>query len=423
MELHDSGKKIAVIGAGVAGLTASYLLSKKHHVYLFDKKHYCGGHANTITVDKGEDAGLAVDTGFIVFNKQNYPTFLKLLAELDVDYIDSNMSFSYFSKFTNFLYSSDFPWGLFAQKRNLFSPKFYRFILDILKFNNVALIDVESGRHLDSSLDNYLKHYKFSDLFIKNYVVPMGAAIWSASFNELLSMPAYTFLHFWRNHGLLQVADRPQWFTIKGGSRNYVSKITQRLSNISLNNAAVNVRRADNGCLVKTADGAECYCDYVVMATHADQVLDLLENPTQTEKNLFSKWSYSKNRVYFHTDTSFLPPKKSCWASWNYIQEETNETSPVFVSYYMNRLQSLQSKKDYIVTLNPITELRDDSIVRELNYNHPMFNSTSIKTQPELELLNGKSTVYYCGSYFKYGFHEDAACSGAKVAAHFGVKL
>jgi uncharacterized protein len=423
MNIYDSGKKIAVIGAGVAGLTASYLLSKKHHVFLFDKQHYCGGHANTITINNGVDEGLAVDTGFIVFNKYNYPTFLKLLAELEVDYIESNMSFSYFSKFTNFLYSSDFPWGLFAQKRNLFSPKFYKFILDIIKFNNVALIDVESGRHLDSSLDDYLKHYKFSDLFIKNYVVPMGAAIWSASFNELLSMPAYTFLHFWRNHGLLQVADRPQWYTIKGGSRNYVAKITERLSTISLNNAAVNVRRFDNGCIVKTADGAECYCDYVVMATHADQVLDLLDSPTDTEKNLFSKWSYSKNRVYFHTDTSFLPPKKRCWASWNYIQSEPSDQSPVFVSYYMNRLQSLQTKQDYIVTLNPVTEVNQNSIIRELNYDHPMFSPESIATQPELELLNGKSNVYYCGSYFNYGFHEDAACSGAKVAAHFGVKL
>ena len=422
MELHDSGKKIAVIGAGVAGLTASYLLSKKHHVYLFDKKHYCGGHANTITISKGEDEGLPVDTGFIVFNKHNYPVFLKLLAELNVDYVNSDMSFSYFSHFTKFLYSSDFPKGLFAKKRNLFSPKFYRFVADIFKFNKVATVDVLAGRNLDSTMDTYLKKYQFSDTFIQNYVVPMGSAIWSASFGELLQMPAYTFLHFWRNHGLLQVSNRPNWYTIKGGSRNYVKKITQKIPHISLNNAAVKVKRFDNGCIVKTQDGQECYCDYVVMATHADQVLSLLDKPTQEEVSLFSKWTYSKNNVYFHTDSSLLPPRKSCWASWNYIQSK-NSNEPVFVSYYMNKLQSIKSKQSYIVTLNPITEIKESTVIRQLNYDHPMFTSESIGTQDKLRNLNNKGPIFYCGSYFKYGFHEDAACSGADVARCFGVGL
>ncbi|MBI60109.1 hypothetical protein CL657_02705 [bacterium] len=423
MDIHDTNKKVAVIGAGVAGLTAAYLLSKKFNVHLFEKNHYLGGHANTITVPNGIDTGKPIDTGFIVFNKQNYPVFLSLLHALDVPYMKSDMSFSYFCKHPQLLYSSDVPSGLFAQKRNWFSPSFYKLISEILRFNKQASSDSNSPLLDSETLGDYLTRHCFSESLIRCYVVPMGSAIWSASFNETLAMPAYTFLHFWRNHGLLQVTNRPAWYTVKGGSRTYVNALVNKLTNVSLNNAATKISRFDNGVRIQTADQQECFCDYVVIATHADQALKLLENPTEDEKRLLGKWTYSTNRTLFHTDRSQLPPKKQCWASWNFMQVSQNLDDPVTVSYYMNRLQSIDSKTPYIVTLNAKDTIHDSYIIKELTYHHPCFNTASIATQSELPNLNNKNHTFFCGSYFKYGFHEDAAASGAAVAKYFGISF
>ena len=423
MFLHDTGKKIAIIGAGVAGLTAAYLLAKKHHIYLFDKNHYCGGHANTITLSKGADKGMPIDTGFIVFNKQNYPTFLKLLGLLQVNYMKSDMSFSYYNKTPYHLYSSDVPFGLFGKKRNALSFTFYKFINDILKFNMFAKRDLDQNLNLDGDLANYLSYYNFGRSFTDHYVVPMGAAIWSTSYTDTLAMPAQTFLNFWRNHGLLQVGDRPDWHTIKGGSKTYVEAITKKLPNIFLNTAATAVKRYDNGVCVTTADGNECHCDAVVIATHADQALQLLETPTAIEKELLGAWSYSKNHTVFHNNSDFLPPKKRCWASWNYQRFTADNEAPVTVSYYMNRLQNLPSKTPYVVTLNSPITIEDDYVIKDFIYEHPCFTKSSIATQEHLHKLQGVNHTYYCGSYFKYGFHEDAAASGANLGQYFGIKL
>ena len=423
MDIHDANKKIAVIGAGVAGLTAAYLLSKKFNVHLFEKNHYFGGHANTVTIPHGVDAGTPVDTGFIVFNKQNYPTFLSLLQALKVPYKKSDMSFSYVSKHPYFMYSSDVPWGLFALKRHWFSPSFYHLISEILRFNKQASLDLTTNTELPDTLADYLTFHTFSPALIRYYVIPMGSAIWSASFDETMAMPTHTFLHFWRNHGLLQVTNRPSWYTIEGGSRTYVKAIINKLSNVSLNKAATSIARFDNGVRIQTEDNQECYCDYVVIATHANDALALLENPTEDEQRLLGAWNYSTNHTLFHTDPSQLPPKKQCWASWNYLQTSQEKDSPVTVSYYMNRLQSIPSKTPYIVTLNPQSTIHDSHIIKELTYTHPCFNKASIATQPKLSSLNNKNHTFFCGSYFKYGFHEDAACSGADIAKQFGITL
>jgi predicted NAD/FAD-binding protein len=423
MQIHDSNKKIAVIGAGVAGLTAAYLLSKKFNVVLFEKNHYCGGHANTVTIPHGADAGTPVDTGFIVFNKQNYPTFLALLKTLDVAYKPSDMSFSYFSKNPYFMYSSDVPRGLFGLKRHWISPRFYHLISEILRFNKQASLDIETNATLPETLGEYLTHHRFSEKLIQCYVIPMGAAIWSASFDETMAMPAYTFLHFWRNHGLLQTLNRPSWYTIEGGSRTYVNAIKQKLNSISVNNAAKRIFRYDNGVKIVTEDNQECFCDYVVIATHANEALALLDAPSADESRLLGQWSYSQNHTVFHTDPAQLPPRKQCWASWNYLQDSHDADAPVSVSYLMNRLQGINSKTPYIVTLNPQTDIPDPYIIRTFNYTHPCFNTASIATQKELPSLNNKNHTFFCGSYFKYGFHEDAAWAGAEVAKHFGIYL
>tara|TARA_B100000427_G_scaffold326973_1_gene336668 strand:+ start:8085 stop:9359 length:1275 start_codon:yes stop_codon:yes gene_type:complete len=423
MDIHDSNKKIAVIGAGVAGLTAAYLLSKKFNVHLFEKNHYFGGHANTITIPHGADAGMPVDTGFIVFNKQNYPTFLSLLNRLKVPYQQSDMSFSYFSQHPYFMYSSDVPWGLFGLKRNWVSPSFYHLISEILRFNKQATHDAIAISNLPDTLGEYLTAHNFSRSLIRSYIIPMGSAIWSSSFNETMAMPTHTFLHFWRNHGLLQITNRPSWYTINGGSRTYVNAIINKIPNVSLNKAATSIARFDNGVRIQTEDHQECFCDYVVIATHANEALALLENPTDDEQRLLGSWDYSTNHTLFHTDPSQLPPKKQCWASWNYLQTSQTNDSPVTVSYYMNRLQSLRSKTPYIVTLNPQTPIHDSYIIKELTYTHPCFNKTSIATQAELPSLNNKNHTFFCGSYFKYGFHEDAASSGAAIAKQFGITL
>jgi len=423
MDIHDSNKKIAVIGAGVAGLTAAYLLSKKFNVHLFEKNHYFGGHANTITIPHGADAGMPVDTGFIVFNKQNYPTFLSLLNRLKVPYQQSDMSFSYFSQHPYFMYSSDVPWGLFGLKRNWVSPSFYHLISEILRFNKQATHDAIAISNLPDTLGEYLTAHNFSRSLIRSYIIPMGSAIWSSSFNETMAMPTHTFLHFWRNHGLLQITNRPSWYTINGGSRTYVNAIINKIPNVSLNKAATSIARFDNGVRIQTEDHQECFCDYVVIATHANEALALLENPTDDEQRLLGSWDYSTNHTLFHTDPSQLPPKKQCWASWNYLQTSQTNDSPVTVSYYMNRLQSLRSKTPYIVTLNPQTPIHDSYIIKELTYTHPCFNKISIATQAELPSLNNKNHTFFCGSYFKYGFHEDAASSGAAIAKQFGITL
>ena len=415
--MNKNSRKIAVIGAGVAGLTAAYYLSKKHHVTLFEKNHYCGGHANTVS--NANDGNLAVDTGFIVFNETNYPNFLNLIRELGVKYSDSDMSFSYSSQQPFFMYSSDFPKGLFGLKRHLISPKFYLLIKEILRFNrqtNTVLSQENLNGH---SLQDYLAEYKFSQDLIDYYVIPMGAAIWSASFNETLAMPAKNFLNFWKNHGLLQIK-KPKWLTISGGSRQYVNAIKKQFSGQILQNIPIS-------SIKRSSEGVNLYCeaeeprhfDDVVIATHADEAYQLLADPSVEEKKLLSVWTYSKNHTVFHHDESHMPSRKKCWASWNYLKSTKEDA--VSVTYYMNRLQNLNTTKNYFVTLNPTSAVKESHIIKKLLYEHPCFTKESIATQSMLPSLNGKNRTYFCGSYFGNGFHEDAVSAAINVVQQFGV--
>lgn len=419
-------KNIAIIGGGVAGLTAAYLLSKKHEVTLFEANDYIGGHTHTITLTEGPDSGTGIDTGFIVCNLQNYPHFCKLLTALNVPLQDSDMSFSYYQNHPEeFYYSSDFPQGLFAQSQNILSPKYWKFLQEILRFNKNALFDLKEKKLADISLINYLEKNNYSKSFIDYYILPMGSAIWSASYEEITLFPAQTFIQFWSNHGLLQVTGRPQWKTVAGGSKTYVTALLKKIKDCyHISRAITSIKRTENQIQLTETDGTKHTFDDIVIATHADQAYTLLSDPTDAETKLLSPWKYSKNHTVLHTDSRLMPPDKKIWASWNYLNtSDTNAKNPIALTYYMNRLQNLKTKNNYFVSLNPPQNIAVDpkKIIAEMIYTHPIFSSQSIQTQKDLPSLNGVQHTNFCGSYFGYGFHEDAVTSAVKVARTFGI--
>lgn len=416
---------IAVIGAGISGIAAAHILQREHEVTLYEQNNYAGGHTNTITLVDGPDAGTCIDTGFIVFNDRNYPLFSKFLSQLDVAEQPSDMSFGFSSVPDNFCYSSYMPWGLLAQKRNLFRPAFYSMVQDILRFNKQSLLDFHEGRLLYKSLGAYLDEGRYSRPFRNFYLIPMGAAIWSTPLNEMLDFPAHSFVQFFNNHGLLELKNRPRWKTIPGGSHVYVKKFLAGFrGSVRTGCGVVSLSRDADGVRLRTAEGREETFDYAVVAAHADQALRMLADPTSGEKRLLGAWRYSSNKVYLHTDTSFLPENPAACASWNYrIEGKSGLDSPVTLTYDMNRLQSLKTSKQYLVTLNPVRPVGADHIIREIDYTHPVYTLEALESQKQLETLNGVRRTFFCGSYFGYGFHEDGARAGVQAAKHFGIDL
>ncbi len=416
-------KKIAVIGAGAAGLTSAYLLHERYDVTLFEKNDYLGGHTNTLTVPDGPDAGTPIDTGFIVFNDRNYPTLLKLFKRLGIQGQPSDMSFGVHAPSAGLQYSSYVPHGLFAQKINYFRPSFLRMITDILRFNRRAVEDLNAERLGEQTLGEYLRKGKYSLGFMNHYLIPMGAAIWSTDCKRMLDFPALTFVRFFFNHGLLALKGRPNWMSVPGGSQSYVKVIRKALEGrYHVSSPALRLKRNSDSVTVTTSKGSQNF-DLAVAAVHADEAFQLLEDPTPDEKRLLGVWSYSKNRAVLHWDDSVMPPNRSAWASWNYHCESTSSGAPVSLTYHMNRLQSLKTKREYFVSLNLERPIDRAKIIREIDYTHPLYTPASMRTQKELPLLNGSCRIYYCGSYFGYGFHEDAVKSAVQTAESLGVKL
>ena len=337
------------------------------------------------------------------------------------------MSFSYHQMHpTPFYYSSDFPKGLFAQYRHIFSPKYWRFLADIFAFNRRAIEDLNAKKLGQRSLIEYLHSHQYSESFIRHYVLPMGAAIWSASFEEIKQFPAQTFIQFWANHGLLQVTGRPQWKTVKGGSKTYVTAILKQIDGMYRTSSPIaSISRSQDGVIITDHQGIIHRFDQVVIATHADQAYRLLADPTPQETALLGPWKYSKNTTILHTDPVLMPPHHKIWASWNYLNTSTIAAqSPIFLSYYMNRLQNLQTKTNYFVTLNAPSDIAVNpaKIIKQMTYTHPIFSFEALQTQPHLSTLNGKQNTYFCGSYFGYGFHEDAVKSAINVVTQLGVE-
>ena len=416
--------KIGVVGAGVAGLTAAHLLSQKYDVTLVESENRIGGHTNTIKVEEN-GVKIGVDTGFIVLNDRNYTNFKRLLASLDVKIRNTDMSFSYYDKNDGFNYAGTGISGYFAQKKNFFSPKHYRFLLNVKKYSKKAANDVSSNSLLDETLGEYLIRNKFPKDIIDKFMIPMGAAVWSGSRSEIANFPVKMFLKFFDNHGILDLNNAPQWHTVVGGSYTYVKKIIDKFNgNIIKGNGAKSIFRRKDDVVVCLANGEELVFDKVVCATHANQTYRMIEDITKEEKSILEPWQYSKNRTVLHTDTSIMPPTKSAWACWNYIKNiDSKDEDDVSVTYYMNRLQGFKADNDYLVTLNPTNEIPKNKIVYETEYTHPKFTHLSISTQKNVPDVNGSNNLYFCGSYCRYGFHEDAVLSAVNVAKKLGCDL
>lgn len=409
--------KIAVIGSGVSGLVSAYTLSKHHHVDLYESEDRLGGHTHTVSVTDAKGQKLAVDTGFIVFNLENYPEFTAFLKELGVTYQNSDMSFSMHIPEKTFYWGSDFPKGVFAQPRHWVSPGFYRFIWGVHRFNTHCLRDAENGLPDALTLGDYLALHRVPRSVILQYVLPMTSAIWSASFEDSLRFPMMSFIRFWKNHQLLEIGKGLQWRTVTGGSSQYIQKLTPHLSGkIILNTPIKSVSRTKTGVQIRLSDQVLDY-DAAVIATHADTAYRLCEAPTAAETHLLGVWRYSKNKTYLHTDTQFMPPKRQAWCSWNTEVPATGSfEKPASVTYWMNRLQSLQSATDYFVTLNPTRDIPKTHILKEMTYTHPIMDSAALATQATLPTLNANSKIVFAGSYFGYGFHEDAVSAAHQAS-------
>jgi len=409
-------KSLAIIGGGVSGIVSAYYLSALFEVTLFEKNDYVGGHTNTVEIAAGPDKGLAVDTGFIVCNDQTYPLFHQFLDDIGVSVRSADMSFGYYDEISGLQYAGTSLRGIFAQPSNVFSPSFIRMLFELFLFNKKALAAFEAGSLSGITLGQYLKKEKVSPRLIKDYLLPMAAAIWSSPDLDLFDFPAETFFAFFKNHGLLAYHRRPQWQTVVGGSYQYVNRFKSLFTGTIRSNCPVkSVARKNSGIEIVTAEGNLNF-DKVVLATHADQALKLLADPSKEELEGLTPWSYNLNRTILHTDHSFLPPLKSAWACWNYRRERGRAGSePVSVTYYMNRLQGFSAENHYCVTLNPSREISPDKIVAQFDYYHPSYSREAIDGRGKLLALCGERSTYFCGSYFGFGFHEDAVRSAWNV--------
>jgi predicted NAD/FAD-binding protein len=414
--------KIAVIGTGIAGNVAARELCKEHDVTVFEQNSHVGGHTHTHCIEdvdaQGESRNLNIDTGFIVLNDRTYPNFNKLLDELNVDIKKTEMSFSVKCEETGLEYNGNNLDTLFAQRSNLFSPQFYKMIKDILRFNQQASEYATTGS-IDMSLGDFLTYNAYSSMFTKKYIIPMGAAIWSMKPEVMLDFPAMFFFRFFSNHGLLSVNDRPQWYVVKDGSKSYLEELTKDYSeNIRTDCPVDNIARYDDHVEIQTMRyGIERY-DYVFIASHSDQALAMLQQPSQVEQATLSAISYQQNEVVLHSDESVLPIRKKAWASWNY-HIPADDRSMVALTYNMNILQGLETDNTYCVTLNYTDQIDEDKIIKVIDYHHPIFTDESIEAQKNHRLINGTSRTYYCGAYWRNGFHEDGVVSAQTAISHF----
>jgi len=422
---NESGLNIAVIGGGVAGITAAYLLQRQHTVTIYEKNDYIGGHTHTIVIEEGPDKGTPVDTGFIVLNDRTYPLFIAFLSQFKVPIRKTDMSFSYFCRETGLQYASRNFDAIFAQRRNLLRPSFWRLLLGIIHLNAKTTKKLQEGTLGTITLGDYLKEEKFSRSVIEEYLIPMAAAIWSTPDAQMMDFPAESFFRFFENHGLLNVTHHPQWYFVDGGSHTYIRAFLDGFSGEAQANREVRaIRRTDSRPMVTLQNGAERQFDRVVIAAHADEAYAMLADPSEEERRLLSPWRYTNNYTVLHTDISLLPPNRRAWASWNYLKDQGTETlSPVTVTYDMKRLQNLNTERVYCVTLNPLRPIPGEHIIGEFEYTHPTYTFESLQTQNDLPNLNGKRNTYFCGSYFGYGFHEDAVRSAVAVAEKFGIQL
>lgn len=402
------GKRIAIVGTGIAGLTCAYYLSPNHEVTLFESADYIGGHTHTVEVEKDGER-VRVDTGFIVFNDRTYPNFINLMEEIGVTAQKTEMSFSVRNDGLALEYNGGSLAGLFAQPKNLVRPAFWGLLREVVRFNREVR---QAAEHGSMTLGEFLHRGGYGTLFRENYIIPMVSAIWSMGFAGCYEFPLPFFVKFFNNHGLLDLTNRPQWYTIQGGSSSYIEPLTRGFRrNIRLNTPVTGVRRQQDAVVVETPGSAELF-DEVIFACHGDQAFALLSDPTPAEKEVLSAFSCSDNMVILHSDTSHLPKAPRAWAGWNYRVVD-NALQQATLTYDMNILQRLDSRHTYLVTLNQ--EVAEEHVLARFHYRHPVYTMDAIRAQEKWQDISGVSSLHFCGAYWRNGFHEDGVSSGLRV--------
>jgi predicted NAD/FAD-binding protein len=407
--------KIAVVGSGVSGLSAAYYLSKKHSVDLFEKENQFGGHANTLNVIYGNKKEVAVDIGFMVFNQKTYPNLINFFSENKVEIEKSDMSFSVSVSESDIEYCGKGIQGIFSNKKNLFNPKFIKMFFEIISFyKNCEKIDIEKINQ--KTLGQYLKEIKISDYFVNYHIIPMVSAIWSMPPYEASQMPLSFFLNFFRNHGLFKLKNRPQWYTVANRSKAYVDKIINQISGEHFKNYNISkIVRSELGAKVYYGEDNEFFdYDKVVIATHADDALKVIENPTTDEELILKNFKYRENTAIIHFDESIMPKNKKAWCSWNSSMsvENIEKTS---VTYWLNQLQNLKIDKNIFLTINPFRDIPTDKIFKKVKFTHPYYDMETLSNQIKINKIQNKKNILFCGSYFGYGFHEDGIKSSIEM--------
>ena len=411
--------KIAVVGGGISGLSAAYYLSKKHKVDLFEKKNQFGGHANTIKVVYDHNKEIAVDIGFMVFNRNTYPNLIDFFSENKIEIEKSDMSFSVSVNGSDIEYCGKGLGGIFSNKKNLLNLKFIKMFFEIISFyKNCDKIKIEEVKSI--TLGEYLKEIKISNYFINYHIIPMVSAIWSMPPYEATQMPLSFFLNFFKNHGLFKIKDRPQWFTVANRSKTYVDKVISQISGEHFKNYDINkIVRNDFGAKIFYGEENEFFdYDKVVIATHADEALKIIDKPTLDEELILKNFKYRGNIAVIHFDESIMPKNKKAWCSWNSSMSADN-IEKTSVTYWLNQLQNLKIDKNIFLTINPFREIPADKIFKKVRFTHPYFDADALSNQSNLKKIQNKENILFCGSYFGYGFHEDGIKSSIEMLKTF----
>lgn len=406
--------RIAIIGTGISGLSAAHHLHPHHEIVVYEKERRIGGHSRTLTVRHG-DREIPVDTGFIVFNERNYPNMTPLFRKLGVAVEKSDMTFALTVRDGWLEWGAENANTIFAQRRNLFRPQFYRLFREVLRFNSEAIAAADAAPEL--SLGELIGRLGLSEGFRWYYLLPIAGAIWSCPPRQMLEFPASTFVNFFANHGLLSATGQPQWYTVSGGSQNYLARLTAPFAHrIRSGCGAVEIDRTGSDVVVRDSDGGSERFDQVVMASHGDESLALLRDRDEFERRFLGAFSYQRNRAVLHKNPQFMPRTKRCWASWNYHSDGNGDEQAITLTYWMNRLQNIDRDYPLFVTLNPTREIPQEDIFDDHVFMHPVFDKQAVSAQPRVQHMQGARNTWFCGAYLGYGFHEDGMVSGMKVA-------
>ncbi|RZL15653.1 MAG: NADP transhydrogenase subunit alpha [Pedobacter sp.] len=406
---------LAIVGTGIAGMGCAHLLKDKYALTIFEQGDYVGGHTNTLQLEE-DGKPIYLDTGFMVFNYQTYPNLCALFNEINAPVKKTDMSFSVQFLPKKLEYSGSGINYLFAQRRNIFNPAFLKMLMQINRFNKESIRIIDNPVYQHYTIGQYFKEFGFSDTMLWQYLVPMSAAVWSAPMDQILDFPAVSLIRFFQNHGFLGLDTQHQWYTPLNGSQSYREILIDPFrERIQVNSKVTAVSRSENGRVSVTVNGATQEFDKVIMACHADQTFEIIKDKSMLESDLLSNFKYQLNKAVVHTDEGQMPRKKLAWSSWNYRVEEKNGKMLPSTIYWMNKLQGVSEKQNYFVSINPTDSLDQATIIKEIDYHHPLFDVPAMQAQEQLHLLNADGPIYFCGSYFKYGFHEDAYASAVNL--------